>query len=159
MAMLFGLTRVEHDGVVAVPTIASMLAGTVLPTGFALWERRVRDPLVRFGILRVRSLRAASFGIGVNGVAFTSVVYVGTLYLQNGLGYSAIEAAFAILPVDVAAFAVALVGAPLARRSPRATLAVCFPATAVALLWLARAPVPANYVLDLLLPPAVLGVP
>ncbi|PSL51921.1 hypothetical protein B0I31_117124 [Saccharothrix carnea] len=60
--------------------------------------------------------------------------------------------------MDVAAFAVALVGAPLARRSPRATLAVCFPATAASLLWLARTPVPAHYVLDLLLPLAVLGV-
>ena len=158
VAVLFGLTGIEHDGVLATRPLLSLAVGAVLLAGFVWWERRASAPLVRFGILRVRSLRAGSFGIGANGVAFTSVLYAGTLYLQNGLGYSALKAAFAVLPVDAAAFLATLFAAPIARRSPRAGLAVAFVLTAASLLWLARSPVPANYLTDLFAPLAVLGV-
>lgn len=156
VALLFGLTRIEHGAVAA--ALLSLLAGGVLLTAFAVWERRAPDPLMRFGILRVRGLRAASLGIGADGVAFTSIVYAGTLYLQNTLGYSPLRAALAILPLDLVAFVIALVAARFTHRSPRATLSVCFALTAVSLLWLARCPLPANYVVDLLPPLAVLGV-
>jgi MFS family permease len=158
IALLFGLTGIEHDGINAPRPLLSLLAAALLLVGFVLWERRTPAPLMRFGILRVRSLRAGSLGIGANGVAFTSIVFAGTLYLQNTLGYSALQAAVAILPIDAVAFVIALVAAPFARRSPRPTLAVCFALTAASLLWLARCPVPANYVVDLLPPLVVLGV-
>jgi len=122
---------------------------------FFVWERRTPVPLVRLEILRVRSLRAASCGIGVNGVnalAATSVVYIGSLYLQNALGYSAMESALAIIPINVLGFIVALVGAPLAQRSPRLILRISFTLTALSLLWLARAPIPARYLTQTHLP-------
>jgi len=119
VALLFGLTRIEHGAVAA--ALLSLLAGALLLTAFAAWERRAPAPLMRFGILRARGLRAASLGIGANGVAFTSIVYAGTLYLQNTLGYSPLRAALAILPLDLVAFVVALVapGSPIAPRGPR----------------------------------------
>ncbi|GHG14323.1 MULTISPECIES: MFS transporter [Amycolatopsis] len=157
-AVLYGLVGVEQDGIGASRPLLSLLAGVLLLGGFVLRERRAPAPLLRFDILRVRSLRAGSLGIGANGVAFTSIVFAGTLYLQNGLGYSALHAAFAILPIDAVAFTIALVARPVARYSPRAMLAVCFALTAVSLLWLARCPVPANYFVDLLPPMVVLGV-
>jgi hypothetical protein len=48
-------------------------------------------------------------------------------------------------------------GRKLLGRSPRVVVAASFALTCVGLLWLARAPVPARYVLDVL-PPLVLGV-
>jgi predicted small integral membrane protein len=146
---------------------AAVAAPRVLPearadvavlAAFVGWERRAPVPLVRFEILRVRSLRAASLGIGVNAIAFTSIVYVGTLYLQSALGYSPLQAGLALRPVDAVAFVVDLVAArPVARRSPRALLAGSFTVSSLALLWLARAPVPATYLSDVLPPLAVLG--
>lgn len=68
----------------------------------------------------MRSLRAASCGIGVNALAATSVVYIGSLYLQNALGYSAMESALAIIPINVLGFIVALVGAPARAAIPAA---------------------------------------
>jgi MFS family permease len=155
MAALYGLTALERDGLVR-PAL-SFAASAVLLAAFFLWERRAPAPLVRFEILRVRSLRAASCGIGVNALAATSVVYVGSLYLQNALGYSAMESALAIIPIDVLGFVVAMVGSPLARRSPRLVLLTCFALTALSLLWLARAPVPAKYLIDVCPPLVVLG--
>jgi predicted MFS family arabinose efflux permease len=87
------------------------------------------------------------------------VVYVGTLWLQDGLGYSAWRAGLALVPIDVVAFVVATAGSRLAaRRSPRALLVACFAADALALGWLARAPDVVRYERDVLLPLTVLGV-
>jgi hypothetical protein len=158
MATLFGLTRVERQGVAAVVTLVPLLAGAVALAGFVAWERRVPAPLVRFGILRVRSLRLASLGAGVNSIAFTAIVYVGTLYLQGPLNYGPLRAGLALLPVDVVAFVVPLVAAGAATRSsPRALLAGSFALTTLALLWMARAPQPAHYPTDILAPLVALG--
>jgi len=156
VALLFGLTRVERHG----PASAAVpvLAGAALLAGFVAWERRTALPLVRFDVLALPSLRAASLGAAVNAVSFTAIVYVGTLYFQDALGYGPLEAGLAVLPLDLTALAVSTVAAgAIARRSPRALLAVSFATTALALLWLARAPVPADYVRDVLGPLLVLG--
>lgn len=106
----------------AIPTrpALSFAASAVLLVTFFVWERRTPVPLVRLEILRMRSLRAASCGIGVNALAATSVVYIGSLYLQNALGYSAMESALAIIPINVLGFIVALVGAPARAAIPAA---------------------------------------
>jgi nitrate/nitrite transporter NarK len=126
--------------------------------GLAVAERRTRHPLVRLDILALRSLRTATLCVGVNAVAFTSIVCVGTLYLQTGVRYSPAEAGLALLPLDVVAAVVPLLlGGTLARRSPRALLAGSFALTALALLWLARARAPVNYGVDLMAPLVALG--
>jgi hypothetical protein len=158
VAILFALTRVEGQGVVSVVVIAPLVLGVALLLAFVRHERRATSPLVRFGILRVRSLRAASFGVGINSIAFTAVVYVGTLYLQLALDYTPSEAGLALLPLDAVSFVVPLLGAgAIARYAPRSLLLASFALTALALLWLARAPVPAHYARDLLGPLIVLG--
>jgi MFS family permease len=158
MATLFAVTRIEHAGIAAAITVAPLTAGLLLLTAFVAWERRAPAPLLPFRVLRVRSLRTASLGVGVNALAFTAIVYVGTLYLQGPLGYSPLEAGVALLPVDAVAFVVPLaVAGAIARRSPRRLLAGSFALTALALLWLARAPVPALYAIDVLAPLVVLG--
>jgi EmrB/QacA subfamily drug resistance transporter len=158
IAVLFGLTRVERHGLASISTVVPLLTGLALLVAFVGWERRSPAPLVRFEILRGRSLRAATLGVGINAIAFTSIVYVGTLYLQNALGYRPLQAGLALLPVDGVAFVVALlVSHTAARRPPRALLAGSFTVTALALLWLARAPVPASYPRDIMAPLVLLG--
>lgn len=159
MAVLFGFTGMEHDGIAAVRTVAPLTVGVLLLVAFVMWERRAPQPLMRLGILRVRSLRAASLAVGANALAFTSIVYLETLYLRNALGYGALEAGLALLPLNVAALLISVTAArPLSRRSPRAALSVFFALIVAALLWLARAPSPAAYLSDILAPLIVLGV-
>src|SRR3954452_17786587 len=92
MALLLGLTRVERHGLGAAATLVPFAAGVALLAAFAAWERRASAPLVRFEVLRTASLRLASAGAGLNAVAFTAIVYVGTLYLQLALGYGPLRA-------------------------------------------------------------------
>jgi MFS family permease len=156
LAILFGLTRVERHGVAA--AAVPMIAGAALVAAFVAWERRAPAPLVRFEVLRLPSLQAASLGAAANAASFTAIVFVGTLYFQDALGYGPLEAGLAVMPLDLTALVVSLTASGfIARRSPRALLAASFAVTALALLWLARAPVPADYVRDVLGPMAVLG--
>jgi MFS family permease len=157
LALLFGATRVERSGLSAA-AVAPALAGLALLAAFAAWERRARAPIVRPGVLRAPGLRAAALGVGLNAVAFTAIVYACSLYLQNGLRYGPLQASAAILPLDVVAFVITVAGAAtIAGRSPRALLAGAFAASALALLWLARAPTDAVYARDVLGPLVVLG--
>jgi MFS family permease len=158
VAIIFGATGLEREGAAALAAIAPLVVGLALLVAFVAWERRTTGPLVRFDILRIRSLRSASLGVGINAITFTSIVYVGTLYLQGPLGYNPLEAGLALLPIDATAFVVPLVAAgAVARHSPRAQLAASFALTALGLLWLARTPTPANYLVDVLPPLVILG--
>src|SRR4051794_9700519 len=112
LGLLFGITSVERHGIASPVVLGPFVAGLLLFGAFVGWEGRTRAPLVRLGIVRVRSLRAATAAIGVNAIVFTSIVYVGTLYLQDGLGYSPSRAGLGLVPINVAGVA----GGPLARR-------------------------------------------
>jgi len=158
LALLFGATRAEHSGATAPAALGPALAGLALLGAFAAWERRAHSPIVRLDVLRAPGLLAATLGAGLNAVAFTAIVYACSLYLQGDLGYAPLRASAAILPLDAVAFAVTVAGASaISRRSPRVLLAAAFAASALALLWLARAPDDAVYARDLLVPLVVLG--
>src|SRR3954471_20939839 len=149
VAAIAGLTR---------GSAGLLVIGVVLAGGFVVWERRADAPLMQLELLHAPSLRTAVLGAGVNSITFTGIVYVGTLYLQDALGYGAVAAGAALLPVDVVAFVVPIVaGGYVARRSPRTLLAWSFAASAAGLLWLARAREPASYIVDVLAPLALLG--
>jgi EmrB/QacA subfamily drug resistance transporter len=158
VAMLFAATRIERHDLASAVVIGPLLLGLAVLAVFVAHEGRTDSPLVRLGIFRVRSLSAASLGGAANSIAFTAIVYVGTLYLQVALDYRPLEAALALVPLDAVAFVVPLVGARwIARRAPQPLLFASFTLTALALLWLARAPVPADYVVDVLGSLIVLG--
>jgi EmrB/QacA subfamily drug resistance transporter len=158
LALLFGATRAERAGVTAPVAFLPVLAGLALLAAFVAWERRARAPIVRLELLREPGLRAAALGAGLNAASFTAIVYAASLYLQRELGYAPLGASAAIMPLDVVAFIVTVTGASvIARRSPRALLAGAFAASALALLFLARAPSDAVYVRDVLGPLIVLG--
>lgn len=78
-----------------VPLALAVLAG------FVAWERRYArhgEPLVDLGLFRHRPYALGTV-IGLLYFAgFTSIFFVFTLYLQNGLGYSALLAGLAVTP-------------------------------------------------------------
>ena len=63
-----------------------------------LWRRTGRDPLVDLSLLRTRSYSAGSALGVVYFAGYTGLILVLTLYLQQGLHYSALEAGAASLP-------------------------------------------------------------
>ena len=79
-------------------TLGGLLLSTLLMATFVAIELRSAHPLIRLGILRSGSLVRANIGMMTVFGAYVSFQFVGTLYLQSLLGWSALETALAFLP-------------------------------------------------------------
>ena len=93
----------------------SLLGAAALLLGlFAVIELKVaRRPLVPFRLFRSRPVSGANAVMILVGAAFFSMWYFLSLYMQNVLGYSALRAGVAFLPMALAI----IVGAQVSSRS------------------------------------------
>ena len=104
-------------------------------------ERRGREPLIRPGLFRSR---ATSVGLLVMLILYCGMgaFFVLTLYLQDGLGYSPLEAALTMLPATVGIVAGTGIGMPMAprlgRRLPMIGLTLLLASTASMIAVVAR---------------------
>jgi EmrB/QacA subfamily drug resistance transporter len=84
---------------------------------FVLWERRYasrgREPVVDLGLYTRRSYGFGSSLITLYFAGFTPLFFVFTLFLQVGLGYSALAAGLAITPFALGSAVAATVGGRL----------------------------------------------
>jgi EmrB/QacA subfamily drug resistance transporter len=133
--LVLGLLRGNAEGWGS-PLIVSLLAGTaVLLAAFVAVERRVPEPMLPLGLFRrpaFTGVQLAAFA--VSGSMFALYLYL-TLYLQNHLGHSPLEAGVRYLPVTVACFLVAPIAGSLLGRVPaRVMLSVGLAGTGVGLL-------------------------
>lgn len=136
-----------------------MVAGALALVAFVLVEARSADPLVplRFFAHRTRVTAnvASVFMIGVLAAMFLLL----TLYLQEVLGYSALQAGLAYLPFCLLFVAAAFGGMVLTERlGARRSLVLAFGAAAIGMALLTRIDVGSSYVADLLPATLILAV-
>lgn len=105
--VVFGLASGPEAGWGSARGAGSMALGAALLGGFLLIERRTRDPLVPPRMLRVRSLVTAMALIFLFMGTVNTMHYLFFVNVQDGLGYSALEAGLAFLPMSL----LAIVGA------------------------------------------------
>ena len=78
-------------------------AGVLLGAGFVLVERRVAarggDPLLNLDVLRAPGLPPGLVALAVTQVAYGGLLFAFTLYLQAGLGDSALRAGLTYVPM------------------------------------------------------------
>jgi MFS family permease len=107
---------------------AAIAAGMLLGAGFVLVERRVAarggDPLLNLDVLRAPGLPPGLAALAVTQLAYGGLLFTFTLYLQAGLGDSALRAGLTYLPM---AAAFGLVGY-FWRRLPAGARAFIIPA-------------------------------
>ena len=100
----------------------------LLLAAFVAWEfgyaRRGREPLVDLGLFRLRSYSFGSSMITLFFAGFTPLFFVFTLYLQTGLGYTALQAGLAITPVALGSAVAAAVGGRVVHRLGRVLVAL-----------------------------------
>ncbi|MBR7829112.1 MFS transporter [Actinospica sp. MGRD01-02] len=105
----------------------------LLFAAFTAWERRQQEPAVN---LRLFSRRSFSLGTALAlayFAGFTALFFIFTLYLQNGLGRSALIAGLAITPFAVGSAGAAAVGGRLVERAGRPLVAIGLVAVVVGL--------------------------
>jgi EmrB/QacA subfamily drug resistance transporter len=122
--LVLGLLRGNEDGWGSA-TIVSLLAGAAaLMAAFVVIEGRVREPMLPLDLFRRRSftgVQVAAFAVSAS--LFAIYLYL-TLYIQNFLGHTPLEAGVRYLPITATAFlASVLAGALLSRVPSRSLLA------------------------------------
>jgi predicted MFS family arabinose efflux permease len=99
--------------------IVTALGGAALAMAlFILAERRREHPMLDLGLFRKPTTSGASLAVlAMASGVFAMLLFI-TLYLQNVLGYDALESGLRLLPLTVAAFFAAAIGARLGERLP-----------------------------------------
>ncbi|MEU4773908.1 MFS transporter [Micromonospora sp. NPDC023644] len=102
-------------------------AGLLTLAGFGAWERwyaRRQEPLFDLRLFGFRSYALGSLIALVYFGGFTAIFFIFTLYLQNGLGYSALVAGLAITPFALGSAAASALGGRIVNRFGRPLVAV-----------------------------------
>jgi EmrB/QacA subfamily drug resistance transporter len=90
--LVYTVSKAPFVGWGSTRTILLLIASVALVVSFLVVERRVREPLMPFGIFRVRTVAGANIvGFLLGGVIFSNF-FVLTLYVQDVLHYSALRA-------------------------------------------------------------------
>jgi EmrB/QacA subfamily drug resistance transporter len=107
----------------AIPQLWPFAAGFALLAVFLLWERRLdaagRQPLVSLALLKVHGYAVGTMIATAFYAGFTGIFLVITLFLQQGLRYSALEAALSTLVFTVATAGTAIVSGRIVHRVGR----------------------------------------
>ncbi|HEY7122187.1 MAG TPA: MFS transporter [Solirubrobacterales bacterium] len=120
---------------------------------FVAIELRSKAPLIPFGIFRIRTLTGANVVGLLLGASLFSMFYFISLYMQQVLGWSAIHAGLAYLPLAVTIIVAAGVGGQLVTRFGfKPILASGMVFVAVGLLWFTQISVGGGLVSDILGP-------
>ena len=113
--VVFALIEGSANGVTPVVAGAGIV-GLVALVGFPFVERRTAEPLVPLELFRSRQFSGANLTtLAVYG-AFAGALFLFVVQLQQELGYSALEAGSAMLPVTVAMLALSARAGRLAQR-------------------------------------------
>ncbi|WP_425579609.1 MFS transporter [Streptomyces coacervatus] len=100
--LAYGISQTEAEGWTAAATVVPLAAGLALIALFLLVEARTAAPLMPLGLFRVRAVSSANAAMFVNGFAMFCMWFFMTLYAQNVLGYTPLEAGLALVPSSLA---------------------------------------------------------
>jgi EmrB/QacA subfamily drug resistance transporter len=135
LMLVLALVRGNDEGWGS-PVIVALLTGAAaMLAAFAVIEQRVAEPMLPLGLFRRRAFTGVQLAaLAVSASLFALFLYL-TLYLQNYLGYSPLQAGLRYLPITLAPFFVAPVAVALmARVQARVLLAIGLAATGAGLL-------------------------
>ncbi|MGZ8700606.1 MAG: MFS transporter [Solirubrobacterales bacterium] len=157
--LVYGIVDAEQAGWGSAQTIGLLSASALLLGLFVVIERRSQAPLVPFGIFRKRTLTGANAVGLLVGASLFSMFFFITLYMQQVLDYSAIEAGLAYLPLSVAIIISAGVASQLVTRVGfKPVLAAGMLLIAGGLAWFSQVSVGGSFVSDILGPSLLAAV-
>ncbi|GAA3102895.1 MFS transporter [Streptosporangium carneum] len=103
-----------------------LVAGLAVIAVFAVWERRYgrrREPMVNLSLFGRRSYAFGAVIAALYFAGFTAIFFILTIYLQNGLGYSPLEAGLASTPFAAGSALSSVLGGRVVTRFGRPLVA------------------------------------
>jgi EmrB/QacA subfamily drug resistance transporter len=150
MLLVYAMTRATEVGWGTTETIGLLAGSAALILAFVGIELRSKAPLLPMRIFRLRTLAGANVTAFLLGTSVFSQFFLGTLYMQQVLHYSAIETGVAYLPLTLTIIVLANVSQNLVTRvGVRRVLPVGLVLAAGALVLLTRLPADGHYFFDL----------
>ena len=116
VCLVFALIRGNAEGWGSGVIVGLLVAAVLLLLAFVAAERRAAHPMLDLSLFRRPAFDGACIAAFVLSAAMFSMFLYLTLYIQNALGYSALEAGLRFLPVTLLSFFVAPVSGKLADR-------------------------------------------
>jgi EmrB/QacA subfamily drug resistance transporter len=157
--LVYGISQAPRYGWGATRTLAVLAGAAVLLGAFLAIERRAESPLLPLRIFRLRTLAGANAAGLLLGASFYAFIFVGTLYMQQVLGYSPLKGGFTWLTSSLASIAFAGVSQLLVTRgSVRLVMALGMGLIGGGILWATRMPVHGRFWADLFGPLLVVGI-
>jgi EmrB/QacA subfamily drug resistance transporter len=116
LSLVYVLSTAPEVGWSSTRSVSLLAASALLFAAFLLVETRVESPLVPLRIFRVRTVAVANaVGLLIGG-GFFAFIFVGTLYMQQVLGYSALQTGLAWLATSLTSVALAGLSQALVTR-------------------------------------------
>ncbi|HUY07690.1 MAG TPA: MFS transporter [Acidimicrobiales bacterium] len=112
LSLTYGFITVSGSGWFAPVVLVAFAVAIVSAIGFVSIERRIRSPLLEFSDFKNRALSGAVILAIISFMVSGGFIFLNTLYLQEGRGFSPLAAGLSVLPL--AAFTVVL--APLSGK-------------------------------------------
>jgi EmrB/QacA subfamily drug resistance transporter len=151
LMLVYALVRAPIAGWGSARTVGELAGAVALLALFVFNETRQRAPLAPLSIFRINGLGFSNVTQLVAFAGFIAMFFFLTLYMQNVLGYSAIQTGLAYLPICFAAAVSAGISSQLLSRVGTTPVIVVGAIIASGgLYWLSRIPVDGSYLADLL---------
>jgi EmrB/QacA subfamily drug resistance transporter len=151
LLLVYALVKAPTVGWGKARTIAEIAGALALLSAFVINELRTKNPLAPLSIFRINGLGFSNATQLIAFAGFLAMFFYLTLYMQNVLGYSAIQTGAAYLPLCFAiGISAGIASQLLARIGTRPVIVAGALIAAGGLYWLSRIPVHGTYLSDLL---------
>jgi EmrB/QacA subfamily drug resistance transporter len=151
IVLVYAIVKAQEFGWASGRTLGLGALAVALLAAFVAIERRSAAPLVRLGVFRIRSLAGSNVVMLLVASGMFSFFFFSSIYVQEILGFSPIEAGLGFLPFTAGIMVGAGAAQQLIRRLGVRPVAITgMTLAAVGLAVLSRASVDGSYASDLL---------
>jgi EmrB/QacA subfamily drug resistance transporter len=150
-SFVYAITKAGQDGWLAGTTLSFFATALALLVGFVVWEQRHPEPLMRLGILRIKTVTGANVAGFILGTATFSMFLMLTLYMQQVLGYSPLKTGVGYLAVAGGAIVTSAIAAQIVNRiGVKPALVIGMTSLTAGLVYFTQVSVGGSYLGDLL---------
>jgi EmrB/QacA subfamily drug resistance transporter len=144
--LVYAIAQAPQVGWSASRTIAELAVAVVLLGAFLTIESRGEAPLLPLRIFRLSTLAGANAVGFLLGASFYSFIFIGTLYMQQVLRFSALQGGFAWASAGIASMLFAGISQLLVTKgSAKLVMAFGMTVIGVGAIWTTQAPVDGHF--------------
>ena len=159
VVLVYAISQAPQVGWAATQTVTMLATAAALLVSFFLIEVRVEAPLLPMRLFRLSTVAGSNVVGFLLGASFFTFIFVGTLYMQQVLGFSALKTGLAWLTASVTSVAFAGLSQMLVTKTS-AKLVMAFGMTLIGggILWATQITADGNFWHDLAGPFFVAGM-